>query len=272
MEGIGILQHTVARSEVIAIIQIVLERIVGRIRHACCQHLFCDRHVNVRPDRVRSCDVITELRLVEDAVLIRLVVTSAENRPAVMFYIANTLDDCIVLHTLSSTVDWHTLRIEGNHDVVRVGIARHRWLEHAGNTVASLCKNLEFRRQSRRLVFARHGFAWVDDVKSASATDIQLSLEHSLFQHSVERLTWLELDEEVNAVLVSRLPLVDSRPGVSLAVSERCNGRRTRREDQTVRMILELGVQHCGDCLLHRRSIACEEQFGLNAKRTTGGT
>jgi len=90
-----------------------------------------------------------------------------------------------------------------------------------------------------------------------------------LLQDRVERIASLELDQEVNAVLVSRLPLVDRCPCIALAVRQRSHWRGAGREDEAIRLILKLGGEHRVNRLLHRRSIACEEHLGLHSQRAT---
>jgi len=125
VEGIRILQHTVTRPEVIAVIQVILERVIRRIRHAARQHLLGHGHVNVGPNRVRSRDIISKLRLMKNLVLVRLVVPSSQNGPAICLQFTHTLDNRIVLNTNSLYVNRNTLRIQRNGNLVRIRVARH---------------------------------------------------------------------------------------------------------------------------------------------------
>ena len=138
MEGVRVLQDPITRPEIIAIVEIILERVVGRRRYTGYQHLLRDRDVNVRPDRVGRSDVVAKLGLVQHAVLVGLVVARAQNRPPTRVDIAHTLDDRIVLHPLATAIHRNTLGIQRNHDIVRLGIARHRGLEHPRHTITRL--------------------------------------------------------------------------------------------------------------------------------------
>ena len=123
MECVGILQHTVARAKVIAVIQVIFERIIRRFGYARGEHLLGDRNVNVGPDRVRSHDVVTKLCLLEHAVLMGFVVASPQNLPTLSVDVAHTLNDGIVLDARTCLVDRNTLRIQRNRNLVGIGIA-----------------------------------------------------------------------------------------------------------------------------------------------------
>ena len=118
-----------------------------------------------------------------------------------------------------------------------------------------------------RRVLSRHRLDGVDDIKAPRATNVELPLEHTLLEHRIKGLARLELDQEVNAVLIRRLPLVDRRPRIPLAIRQRCDRRRARSEDQSVRLVLELGIQNRLNRILHRRTIAGQEELGLHAQR-----
>ena len=269
MKGIGILQHTIARPKIIAVIQVILKRIVWRVGRTRSQHLLRHRHVNVCPDAVRSRNIITKLRLVEHTILVGLIVASPQNPPAVIVHIANTLNDRIILHASTMRVNRHSLSIQRNHDVVSVRIARHRRLEDTRCAILRLRQHLQLRCHLRRHILTGHRLTGVDNVKSPRAPDIQLPLEHALLQHGIIRLAGTELHQKVNAVLVSRLPLVDRSPRISTSVSQRSHRRAPWRKDQSIGLILKLGVQHRVDGFLHRRSIASQEHLGLHTQGAT---
>ena len=90
----------------------------------------------------------------------------------------------------------------------------------------------------------------MDDI-TRSSRDVQRALEHELPQTHIVALDLLELDQEVNAVLLRRLPLVERHPGIATALRDGCHGRRARREHQTIRGVLEPRVQDLANRLLH---------------------
>ena len=171
----------------------------------------------------------------------RLIVASTQNHPAIRLYVSHTLDDRIVFDARARRINRNALCVERNRDVGCIRITRNGWLKHAWRPIAHICQRLKVRRQARRNVFARHRLTRVHDVEAARPSNIQLSLEYAGLQGGIECLTGLEPHQKVNAVLVCRLPLVDSRPRISLAISLRSNGSCARSKDESVRLVLELG-------------------------------
>ena len=159
------------------------------------------------------------------------VVASPQNLPALCVDVAHTFNDGIVLDASARLVDRNTLRIQRNRNLVGIGIAWNRRLEDARNTVTGFRNHLKLGRHLRRHILSGHGFAWVDDVESTPATNIQLAVKDWLLQHCVVVISSLELDQEVNAVHRGRLPLVDGRPRITLAFGKWSHRRGARRED-----------------------------------------
>jgi hypothetical protein len=90
-----------------------------------------------------------------------------------------------------------------------VGRPRRSRLKVRGNTVAILGQNSQIVRQLRRHILSSHCLARIDGIASWATTDKERTLKNTSRSHWVKALTWLELDKKVNAVLESRLPLVD---------------------------------------------------------------
>ena len=229
-------------------------------------HVLRDGHVDVGPDGLGHCNVVAKLRLTEYAVLVGLVVARPQDCPMVCCRVVRALHNRIVLNAVACLVHGHALLQLQSNDV-RVGLARHSGLERRWSTVAGLGDALKVGRHRRWRVLARQCLAGVQNVGAAIARDVQRTLEHVRLEHRVVALARLVAEQEVNAVLISRLPLVDAEPRVSAAVLHGRHGGGLGCEDQTVRRVAELGVQQGVDGLLHHRPVACEEDLGLDTQR-----
>ena len=134
VEPVYVLENTIARIHIVAVVQIVLERIVGRTADQGLQHHLRDRDVDRRPDRVGHIDVIAILRLPQNAVAIRLVVPRAHHRPFPLVRVVGTLHNRVIIHLLPSRIHWDILVVERNLDDVGIRIPRRSRLEHRRNT------------------------------------------------------------------------------------------------------------------------------------------
>ena len=220
MESIDILENPVTSVQVVAIIQIILK---GGIRWTCnkiADHLLCDRHVDIGPDGIGYRDVVTKLRATQHAILMSLVIAGAHDDPAPLVCVVGTLNDRIVLYTVSVLIHWNTLLVEGQRHHMCVGSLRDHRLKWRRNTVLSAVLG----RNLRRRVLTGHRLAGIDDI-TRGPRDIQSSLDDTLLQDSVKALTWLELDQEVNAVVACGLPLVEAQPRATLTLLLGCNRR-----------------------------------------------
>ena len=116
-----IFHDSVACFKTVSIIQLVFKGIAGRTTLDCANHLFGHWIVDVGPDRVCDLNVIAKLRLVQHSVLIGLVVACSHDFPSSTLYITRTLNDRLVFNTISLFIDWNTLCVDWNQDLVRVG-------------------------------------------------------------------------------------------------------------------------------------------------------
>ena len=265
VEPIDIPENAIARIQVVPVVQIVLK---GRIRwrlHQVLQHVLCDRHVHIGPDRIGHRDVIAKLRLTQDAVLVGLVVAGPHDIPATEVGIVGTLNDRIVLHTISLGIHRNTCVVQRHVDHVSIRRPRNRRLERARHTVAGLAMDPLLRRQDRHHVLSRHGLARIHHIARRSR-DIQRSLHDPLPNGRVKVLAVLQLDQEVNAVMRGRLPLVDRHPGLAATLRHRSHRRCPRSEHQTVCRILKVRIQHLANCRLHRLTISGKEQLRGDTK------
>jgi hypothetical protein len=151
-------------------------------------------------------------------------VTSSHNRPPTLIGVVRTLDDSIVLYSLSVCVYRNTLVVQGNVDNMCVWRLRHTGLERRRNSVAVLGKNAHLGRKGGFHILSGHCLAGMNDI-AGRTRDVESSLEHQLPHIDIIALNLLELDKEVNAVLLRRLPLVEAKPSISAALGNRRNGR-----------------------------------------------
>ena len=260
-----IFHHTVTGLQRIFIIHCVLRQVIHRRGGDRPEHFFRDRCVDVCPDVLSSPNVVSKLRLSFHTILVGLVIPRAKNVPAACCCIPGTLDDGVVLHPLALHVNGDPLVVHWNQEFRRIGSPRRGRLEGTGDTFRGIV--FEVQRKLWRGIFACEGLTGIEDVSSGIPRDIERALADRAVEHRVVRVSGGELDEEVNGVLHGRFPLVDGGPGRALALGLRTHRGGPRCEDQAVCWVLKLGVQQLGDRPLHRRTISCKEELGLNAKR-----
>ena len=264
MEVLDILHRTIARLQGI----VVVECILGEVIHRGCgdlpKHLLRDRHVNVCPDVLSRPDVVSKLSFPLDAKLIGLVIARPENGPAVRDGIARAFNDGRILHSLAFHVHRNSLVVQRNENLRRLRSSRHRRLKGSWHPLSGIV--LDLQRNVWGCILARQCLAGIENVSPRVSCDIECALANGLVQNRVVRISRVKLDEEVDRVLDGRLPLVDGCPGRALAFRDGTHGRRPRCEDKPVGRVLELGIQELGDRLLHRRTIARQEELGLNAE------
>ena len=219
VEPVYVLENTIPRIHIVAIIQIILERIIGRTADQRLQHHLRDRDVDRRPDRVGHIDVIAILRLAQNAVAIRLVVARAHHRPFPLVRVVGTLDNRVIIHLLPRRIHWDILLVERNLDDVGIGIPRRGRLEHRRNTASRICQLQELLREFRRDILTRQRLAWIQNVHAWRPPNIQRPALHHLLAVDIVDGCLLELHEEINGVLVRRLPLVHPHPHLALNIS-----------------------------------------------------
>ena len=217
--------------------------------------------MDIGPDSVGNCDVVTELWAVQHPILVGLVVTGPHNVPAPSVRIVTALDDRIVLHAIALCIHRNTTIVQGQIDIVGVGCSRDHRLERRGHTRSQGC----LLGHLWRCVLTRHRLARIHHI-TRSPRDIQRSLDNTLPQGRVKALAILELDQEVNAVVRGRLPLVHHKPGATLRLISRRHRSRARSKDQTVDRVVKGRIQDLADCLLHRISITRQEHLRHDAK------
>ena len=124
VKPVDVLQDAITRVQVVAIVELVLEGIIGRIAGEMRQHDLSHRHVNARPDVVCNRSVITVLSLLEYAILVGLVLARAHDAPTHGFRVLAALDDRVVLHTFLFFVLHHSARVHWNVHDLGIGLAR----------------------------------------------------------------------------------------------------------------------------------------------------
>ena len=268
VERIHLLQNAIAGIQVVTIVEIVFKCIVGGIGDHSTQHFVCHRDVNARPHIVRHVHIVSELRAIQHTIFVGLVVPRPHDRPAPSLHIEGTLDNGIVLHTHPFFIHCLLFGIQRNADLVRIRIARRARLKHARCTCPTDGNALEICWQYGRDVLARQSLARVYNLPPRISRDEQHPLKAVRFQFGVvHHIFVVEAQQEVNTVLVRGFPFVAANPRTSLQFTHGCHGRHTRCKDETVRWVLELGVQHPRNCLFHPHAITCKEQLGLDAHR-----
>ena len=187
--------------------------------------------------------------------------TGPHDDPPALVRVVRALDDGVVLHAMTLAVNRNTPIVQRNIDHTGIRRLGDTGLEGRGNPIAVLSQNAHLRRQGNLRVLPCHRLARMNDV-SGCAGDVQSSLEHELPQTDIVALNLLELEEEVNAVLLRRLPLVQRHPRIATALCDGCHRRRAGCKDQTIRRILEPRVQNLTNCLLHRGTVSRQEELG----------
>ena len=230
VERVHILQNAVASIQIVAVVQVVLGQVINRLGGEVANHGLRNRHVDVCPDGLSHGNVVAKLRLAQHAVLVGLVVARPQHGPVIGLRVVGALHDGIVLDPIASLVHWRALH-QRQRDDVRIGLARNRGLERRRCTVTRLGNPLQISGHGGRRVLTRQRLAGIQNVGAAVAGDIQTALEHMRLERGVVALTCLEPKQEVNAVLVRRLPLVHAEPGVAAAVLHGSHGTCLRSED-----------------------------------------
>ena len=138
MEAVHILEDPITCVEVVAVVQIILHRIIGRNRGHIANHLLGDRNVDVGPDRVGHLDVVAEVRLAQNTVLVGLVVARPHDHPAALVRVVRALDDGVVLDAVPIGVNRNTPIVEGNVDHTGIRRLGDAGLEGRGNAVTVL--------------------------------------------------------------------------------------------------------------------------------------
>lgn len=261
MKSVHILQNSITRIQVVAVLEFVLEGIIRRLTDHVREHAFRHRNVNACPDVVRNHRVIAVLRGVEYTLLLGLVLTRTHDTPTQGLRVVAALNDCVVLHTLLFDILHDTACVHGNVNDLRINLARSRRLERTRNTIANLCKTCEIRRKFLGLVFAGHLLARIHEIRTGGARDVERALPCLLAKHGVLRRPRFHTKQKVNGILVGRLPLVDTRPCVSPTLTRGSQWRVARCEDQAIRGILKLGFKNPCDGSLHCGSVTCEKEF-----------
>lgn len=266
VESVHILENAVTRIQVVAVVEFILEGIIRRIAGEMREHGFRHRHVNARPDVVCNGSVIAVLSLLENSVFVGFVLACAHDLPAHVFRILAALNDRVVLHTFLLDVLHHTPGVDRNVHNLRVGLARRRRLEWAGHAITNLGETREIGRKLKRRLFTCKLLARIHEIRTSGARDLERALASLLAKDGILRRALVDTKQEVDGVLVRRLPLLDTEPSVSATLAQRSQRRVTRREDQTVGRLLKLGVQNARNRGFHCSSIARKEELGLNLR------
>ena len=267
VKSLDILENAFARIQVVAVVDLILKGIIRRMTGDVQKHGFCDRHVNACPDVVRNHRVIALLRCIQDTLLLGLVLTRPHHTPTHVLGILAALNDRIILHTLLFNILHDTACIHRNVNHLGIDLTRGRRLKRTGNTIANLCKTCEIRRKLLRLLFTRHLLARIHEIRTGRARNLESTLPCLLTKDGVLCRTRFHTKQEVNGVLVGRLPLVDTRPRIASAFTAGSQRRVPGREDETIGRLLKLGLQDASNRSLHRSSVTCEKEFCFNLGR-----
>ncbi len=267
VESVDILENAFARIQVVAVVDLILKGIIRRMTGDVQKHGFCDRHVNARPDVVRNHRIISLLRRIQDTLLLGLVLPRPHDTPTHVLGILAALNDRIVLHTLLFNILHDTACIHGNVNHLGIDLTGGRRLERTGNTITNLRKTGEIRWKLLRLLFARHLLARIHEIRTGRARNLERALPCLLAKARVLCRTRFHTKQEVNGILVGRLPLVDTRPRIASAFTAGSQRRVAGRKDETIRRLLKLSLQDASNRSLHRRSVTCEKEFCFNLGR-----
>ena len=166
----------IPRLESIAVVELILEGIVGRTGRHRPQHGLRDRHVHVRPDVLGHMDVVSILSQTQHTVLVGLVVASPHDHPAPRVDVPGTLDDRIGLHPNPVDVLGSSCASNRNLNLVRIRSLGRGRLEGRGHTIPRLGLNPQLRGHHDGTVLARQRLAGVDDVRARRASHKQRAL------------------------------------------------------------------------------------------------
>ena len=164
VESIDILENAVTGIQIVSVVEIVLKGGVGRIRHQVLDHLFRDRHVDIGPDCIGNCDIITKLRAAQNTILVRLIVAGSHDVPATNVRVVGALNDGVALYTIALGIHRYATIIQRQRDHVSVRGTRNVGLKGRGNAVSVLGLETHLIRNHGRHILTRHCLARIHDV------------------------------------------------------------------------------------------------------------